>query len=333
MTDVINTKQLEDVFKSVEANTKYLVDASATNERASASLEVMQIILAVRNVCVYMCVCVFVCVKEIESERDQERVKEPLIFRSLAHSRFTVIIFHFFSFFLMIFFCRACSRSISSIILAEGLWVWSLRFGSKRYKMKILYTFLSQIGVSQSWVCSPSKSWVCWKTDPGFWVCCTVVVDYGEKLQSINEGIVARYPFLWVRLPQKSMNSKSTAFDMEICVNFVLCLFFFGNDYFFPFLKWIINLVWACLFIFFMHRLMKHLADYTTGEICTHSPNQPTRERERQIKRKNIQDTVCVLAWVDWSDSRRREKIWSANNEIHDSNAVSIVNMVHLFSS
>jgi len=38
--------QLEDVFKSVEANTKYLVDASATNERASASLEVMQIILA-----------------------------------------------------------------------------------------------------------------------------------------------------------------------------------------------------------------------------------------------------------------------------------------------
>jgi len=46
MTDVINTKQLEDVFKNVEANTKYLVDASATNERASASLEVMQMILA-----------------------------------------------------------------------------------------------------------------------------------------------------------------------------------------------------------------------------------------------------------------------------------------------
>lgn len=62
-----------------------------------------------------------------------------------------------------------------------------------------------------------------------------MVVDYGEKLQSINEGIVARYPFLWVRLPQKSMNSKSTAFDMEICVNFVLFLFFFGNDFFFFF--------------------------------------------------------------------------------------------------
>jgi WD repeat-containing protein 35 len=46
MTDVINTKQLEDVFKNVEANTKYLVDASAANERASASLEVMQVILA-----------------------------------------------------------------------------------------------------------------------------------------------------------------------------------------------------------------------------------------------------------------------------------------------
>ena len=46
MTDVINTKQLEDVFKNVEANTKYLVDASAATERSSASLMVMQIILA-----------------------------------------------------------------------------------------------------------------------------------------------------------------------------------------------------------------------------------------------------------------------------------------------
>eukprot|EP00948_MAST-09A_sp_MAST-9A-sp1_P000242 g242.t1 len=46
MTDVINTRQLEDVFKNVEANTKYLVDASVANERASASLEIMQIILA-----------------------------------------------------------------------------------------------------------------------------------------------------------------------------------------------------------------------------------------------------------------------------------------------
>lgn len=46
MTEVINTKQLEDVFKNVEANTKYLVDASAANQRASASLEVMQVILA-----------------------------------------------------------------------------------------------------------------------------------------------------------------------------------------------------------------------------------------------------------------------------------------------
>eukprot|EP00945_MAST-04E_sp_MAST-4E-sp1_P002910 g2910.t1 len=46
MSDVINTKQLEDVFKNVQSNTKYLVDASAANERSSASLEVMQIILA-----------------------------------------------------------------------------------------------------------------------------------------------------------------------------------------------------------------------------------------------------------------------------------------------
>jgi hypothetical protein len=72
-----------------------------------------------------------------------------------------------------------------------------------------------------------------------------------------------------------------------------LFLFSFGNDFFFL-LKWIINLVWACLFIFFMHRLMKHLADYTTGEICTHSPNQPTRESERQIKRERTFKTQCA---------------------------------------
>ena len=35
MTDVINTKQLEEVFDNVNANTKYLVDASAANERSS----------------------------------------------------------------------------------------------------------------------------------------------------------------------------------------------------------------------------------------------------------------------------------------------------------
>jgi hypothetical protein len=46
MTDVINTKQLEEVFDNVNANTKYLVDASAANERSSASLEVMQVICA-----------------------------------------------------------------------------------------------------------------------------------------------------------------------------------------------------------------------------------------------------------------------------------------------
>jgi len=46
MTDVINTKQLETVFRNVDSNTKYLVDASAASERSSASLEVMQVILA-----------------------------------------------------------------------------------------------------------------------------------------------------------------------------------------------------------------------------------------------------------------------------------------------
>ena len=43
MTDVINTKQLEDIFSAVEGNTKDLVVASAANKRASASLEVMQV--------------------------------------------------------------------------------------------------------------------------------------------------------------------------------------------------------------------------------------------------------------------------------------------------
>ena len=43
--------------------------------------------------------------------------------------------------------------------------------------------------------------------------------------KAINEGIVARYPFLW----------------------------------------WILNLVWAILFIFIMLRVMRHLADYSTG--------------------------------------------------------------------
>lgn len=46
MTDVINTKQLEEVFDNVNDNTKFLVDASAANERSSASLEVMQVICA-----------------------------------------------------------------------------------------------------------------------------------------------------------------------------------------------------------------------------------------------------------------------------------------------
>ena len=42
MTEVINTRQLEDVYKGVEKNTKALVDAAASTERAAASLEVMQ---------------------------------------------------------------------------------------------------------------------------------------------------------------------------------------------------------------------------------------------------------------------------------------------------
>lgn len=43
MSDTITTRQLEDVFQSVNSNTKYLVDASAAQERSSASLEIMQV--------------------------------------------------------------------------------------------------------------------------------------------------------------------------------------------------------------------------------------------------------------------------------------------------
>ena len=44
MTEVINTKQLEDVYRGVEKNTKKLVDAAAANERSAASLEIMQLV-------------------------------------------------------------------------------------------------------------------------------------------------------------------------------------------------------------------------------------------------------------------------------------------------
>lgn len=130
MTDVINTKQLEDVFKSVEANTKYLVDASATNERASASLEVMQIILA-------------------------------------------------------------------------GMFAFDI---------------IDHLGGGPMGLSTP---------------------EWLEK--SINEGIVARYPFLW----------------------------------------WVINLVWAVLFIFVMLRVMRHLADYSTGMYVCRGVRTRASERER----------------------------------------------------
>ncbi|EKX41195.1 hypothetical protein GUITHDRAFT_142126 [Guillardia theta CCMP2712] len=45
-TDAINSKQLEETFRAIETNMKFLVDASAANERASASLAIMQVVLA-----------------------------------------------------------------------------------------------------------------------------------------------------------------------------------------------------------------------------------------------------------------------------------------------
>eukprot|EP01052_Picozoa_sp_SAG31_P016654 SAG31_NODE_1111_length_9858_cov_33.709909_3_plen_622_part_00 len=46
MTDVINKKQLEDVFRTVSADTGFLVKVAAATERGSKSLEVMQVVLA-----------------------------------------------------------------------------------------------------------------------------------------------------------------------------------------------------------------------------------------------------------------------------------------------
>mmetsp|Transcript_16802 Transcript_16802/g.45808 ORF Transcript_16802/g.45808 Transcript_16802/m.45808 type:complete len:394 (+) Transcript_16802:2208-3389(+) len=45
-TDVITTAKLEDVFNNIDQNVKYLVEASASNARGAASLNVMQIVLA-----------------------------------------------------------------------------------------------------------------------------------------------------------------------------------------------------------------------------------------------------------------------------------------------
>ena len=46
MTDVINKRQLEDVFRTVSADTAVLVGVAAASERGSKSLEVMQVVLA-----------------------------------------------------------------------------------------------------------------------------------------------------------------------------------------------------------------------------------------------------------------------------------------------
>eukprot|EP00960_Hanusia_phi_P028456 747419-Hanusia_phi.AAC.7 len=44
--DIITTRQLENIFRNIDSNTKFLVDASTANERSSASLSVMQVVLA-----------------------------------------------------------------------------------------------------------------------------------------------------------------------------------------------------------------------------------------------------------------------------------------------
>ncbi|RLN95435.1 hypothetical protein BBJ28_00008149 [Nothophytophthora sp. Chile5] len=46
MAEVLNTSQLEDIFKTVEGNTKMLADASLTMEQSGSSLELVQVLLA-----------------------------------------------------------------------------------------------------------------------------------------------------------------------------------------------------------------------------------------------------------------------------------------------
>jgi len=58
------------------------------------------------------------------------------------------------------------------------------------------------------------------------YVCICTGLSTPEWLEKgINEAIVARFPFVW----------------------------------------WLINLAWAVIFIFLMLRVMRHLADYSTG--------------------------------------------------------------------
>jgi hypothetical protein len=46
MAEVLNTSELEDIFKTVESNTKVLADASLVVEKSGASLELIQLMLA-----------------------------------------------------------------------------------------------------------------------------------------------------------------------------------------------------------------------------------------------------------------------------------------------
>lgn len=46
MAEVLNTSELEDIFKTVEGNTKVLADSSLTVEQCGSSLELVQVLLA-----------------------------------------------------------------------------------------------------------------------------------------------------------------------------------------------------------------------------------------------------------------------------------------------
>ena len=55
---------LQDAYVGVEQNTKFLVAASAANERASASLAIMQVPIIIVVIYIYVCmyVCMYTCV-------------------------------------------------------------------------------------------------------------------------------------------------------------------------------------------------------------------------------------------------------------------------------
>ena len=59
---MINTRQLEDAYTGVEQNTKFLVAASAANERSSASLAIMQVNVVYIYIYLYLYIYIYISI-------------------------------------------------------------------------------------------------------------------------------------------------------------------------------------------------------------------------------------------------------------------------------